>query len=72
MSNLMELKLIERELQNAKACVCGEPLTNDEVGSDCPACGHAPEDLRSDMIFMSNLTAGLLDPAEARASRAIH
>ena len=66
-----ELRLIENALKDSKSCVCGEPLTNDEIGEDCPGCGRPPEDLKSDMNFMSNLTRGILDPASARSSRAI-
>jgi rubrerythrin len=50
----VDQKLFERELRSTKTCpVCGETLTNDEIGEVCPSCGSIPDDVMNDIIQLA-------------------
>ena len=72
----VDVQRVEAELREAKRCECGEVLTNDEIGSECPACGQSPADLSDDIMFMSTLACAtgstIISPPATQASRTIH
>ena len=44
-SEVVDRLLVETEMREIKECACGELLTNDEIGENCPACRLSAEDM---------------------------